>query len=559
MPVADNQHTNIDSAGLGAALYRAFFAHAHEGMLLLGAGDRILHANPAAYRLLKRSNDELYGMPVRNIVEGDSDIRVQGAADTPRTLQLVRGDGSRFHATLNCVPFGDGAGRAYTAVFIRDLSELRAREALLWQRENYDTLTGLPNRHLFRDRLDAEVAHAKRSGKSLALLFIDLDRFKEINESHGHRIGDQLLQAAAKRMEQRVRESDTVARLCSDEFVLILPEVGDGSHLDRIAQDLIRELGAPYQFDDDMQVYISACIGIALYPRDAQDAETLLQQTDCALQVSKAEGRGHFNYANSAMQSEVRRKIALAHDLRCALARHELQVFYQPIVDVASGRIEKAEALLRWEHPQLGFVSPVDFIPLAEDAGIIGEIGNWVFSQALADIKRWRADTGRPVQVGINKSPAQFESHGSNWPALLAQSGLPGSCISIEITEGLLVKNSPRVHQHLLDFSAAGIDVSLDDFGTGYSSLSYLNQFHIDHLKIDRSFVSTVNSDANSRALTEAIIVMAQKLGINAIAEGVETVEQRDTLVALGCTCQQGFLFAHPVCAREFGAMLALH
>ena len=300
-------------------------------------------------------------------------------------------------------------------------------------------------------------------------------------------------------------------------------------------------------------VYSSASIGIAVYPDDARDIESLLKHVDQAMYVAKAEGRNRFAYFTETMQQEVREKLALTKDLRKALSRNQLQLYYQPIVELSSGKILKAEALLRWKHPVRGMVSPADFIPLAEETGLIHEIGEWVFREALNSVKQWHNQFGLIIQVSVNKSPVQFEQYNKiPWPDQIKEMGVPGNGITVEITEGLLLKGSTNINQQLLEFRNGGIEVSIDDFGTGFSALSYLKRFDIDYLKIDRSFIKDIELDGHDKALTEAIIVMAHKLGIKTIAEGVETEGQLKLLKSFGCDYVQGFLYSPAVPAAEF-------
>ena len=439
-----------------------------------------------------------------------------------------------------------------------DITELREKEAMILKQANYDVLTGLPNRRLFYDRLELEIRKAERTHTPVALLFIDLDRFKDVNDTLGHGKGDVLLVEAARRISQCVRESDTIARLGGDEFTIILTDFGSHIHLDRIAQDVIDALSTPFDLGDHDHGYISGSIGIALYPGDARDAESLIKHADRAMYQAKANGRRRFSYFTQSMQAQAMEKLALTNDLRHALVNGELEVYYQPIVDSRSGRITKAEALLRWHHPQRGLVGPAVFIPLAEEARLIEDIGNWVFRQVLQGIEHCQATLGCEIQVSINKSPLQFEMEsGHDWVQALEQRPGLAANIAVEITEGLLLKDSDIVKDRLLDYRNRGIEVSIDDFGTGFSALSYLKRFDIDYLKIDRSFVHQLVENASDKALTEAIIVMAHKLGIKVIAEGVETEAQRDLLTGFGCDYLQGYLYSPPVPREVFMKLLA--
>ncbi len=422
---------------------------------------------------------------------------------------------------------------------------------------NYDALTGLPNRVLFNDRLEQELKKARRGESPLAIVMIDLDRFKEVNDTLGHGTGDLLLIDAAKRISGCMRETDTVARFGGDEFTAILPGLIDSFHAERVAQTIIQELNKSFMLNTN-RVNISASIGISVFPVEAQDAESLLKHADQAMYVAKAEGRNRFGYFTESMQQEAIAKHSLTNDLRNALSRNELEVYYQPIVDLSSGLIFKAEALLRWKHPKLSMISPATFIPLAEESGLIHEIGEWVLNESIESVKRWLDQFGRIIQVSVNKSPIQFDRKEEfTWVDALNSLRLPGNSITVEITEGLLLKESIKVKQQLLALKNGGIEVSIDDFGTGFSALSYLKKFDIDYLKIDRSFIKDLELEENDVALTEAIIVMAHKLGIKTIAEGVETEGQFNLLKSFGCDYAQGFLFSPAVPAAEFEQIIS--
>ncbi|MDL2356476.1 MAG: EAL domain-containing protein [Pseudomonadota bacterium] len=424
---------------------------------------------------------------------------------------------------------------------------------------NVDRLTGLPNRNVFQDRLELDIKRSQRSGRPLALLFIDLDHFKEINDTRGHGAGDLLLQAVGHRLQGHVRESDTVARLGGDEFTITLAELHDTVSVTDIAQKLCDDLARPFMVDDE-PAYISASIGITIYPRDGATAGDLLRNADQAMYRSKERGRNRFTYFKRAMQDAAQSRMTLSNELRRAVEDHQLEVYYQPIVDLATGKLRKAEALLRWRHPERGDISPVEFIPIAEHTGLISTIGDWVYQQALAKARDWRKRDPQ-LTVNVNVSPLQFyEGDGEHCRKWLGD-GAPGETaavpeIGIEITEGLLIASDTEVLKQLLAFQQAGIKISLDDFGTGYSSLSYLRKFALDFLKIDKSFVYNLEYDAANVALCEAIIVMAHKLGLKVIAEGVETRPQADLLQHAGCDYAQGFLFGHAVPAAEFETLL---
>lgn len=440
---------------------------------------------------------------------------------------------------------------------VTDISEKKESEELIWRHANFDSLTGLPNRRLFRDRLESELKKSRRFNADIALLFIDLDRFKEVNDLHGHDAGDQLLKESAARITRCVRESDTIARLGGDEFTIVLNDVDDISNVERVAQKVISTLSEPFRINGD-ETHISASIGITVFPLDAHDSEELIRNADQAMYAAKSAGRNQFCFFTREMQNDAQRRLKLARDLRVALSENQLHVHFQPVVEMSSGVVVKAEALLRWNHPILGWIPPSKFIPLAEETGLIHEIGDWVFEQAVTHSERWAEHVGHPFEISINRSPVQFTSgsHDALWVDSLKESGFRPNCISIEITEGVLLNASAQVAETLLRYRDAGIQVALDDFGTGYSSMSYLLKLHIDYLKIDQSFVRDIERNPSSRTIAKTMILMAHELGMKVIAEGIETPAQEALLRGAGCDYGQGFLFSKPIPAEGFEQLL---
>ncbi len=459
--------------------------------------------------------------------------------------------------SINIIYNDNGTAHRYVALF-SDITKKKESEEIIWQQANFDTLTHLPNRRMFYDRMAQEIKKSHRSDLPMALMLLDLDHFKEVNDTLGHDQGDILLVEAARRISGCVRESDTVARLGGDEFTIILSEVDDINSIERIAQMIVDSLAAPFQLQQEA-VFVSASLGITLYPNDAKNIDALIKNSDQAMYLSKNSGRGRFSYFTASLQEAAQTRMRLLNDLRGALPARQLSVYYQPIVEMHSGKIYKAEALIRWQHPERGFVNPIHFIPLAEESGLIHEIGDWVFLEAVKQLKRWREMYASNFQLSVNKSPVQFRLDGENelpWLKHLGDMALPGSSLVIEITEGLLLNTEINVAEKLLSFRDAGVNVAIDDFGTGYSSLAYLKKFDIDYLKIDQSFVRNLETDQNDMALCEAIIVMAHKLGLKVIAEGVETAQQRDLLASYGCDYAQGYLYSMPVPADQFEALM---
>ncbi|MGB0468174.1 MAG: EAL domain-containing protein, partial [Pontibacterium sp.] len=475
----------------------------------------------------------------------------------PQSYECVSAypDGREVVLDVYKAPFYGLDGTLYGIVGIsRDITDKRAADELIWQQANFDTLTGLPNRNMMQDRMAQEIKKAHRVGGMVALMFLDLDRFKEINDSLGHDMGDRLLVEAARRLSLAVRDTDTVARQGGDEFTVILGELKETGSVEKVANNILTSLAEPFLLGDE-QVYVTASIGITFYPDDATEIEALLKNADQAMYAAKAAGRNRFSYFTAAMQEAALTRVQLAKDLRTALSGGQFRVDYQPIVALNTGSVYKAEALIRWQHPTLGLVSPVDFIGVAEDTGQIVDIGQWVFEYAAKQVLEWRKTIHPDFQISVNTSPVQFCEESckpSAWIQALEALGLPGQGISVEITEGLLMDTGKVVSEKLLAFRDGNIQVSLDDFGTGYSSLAYLRRFDIDYLKIDKAFVSNLEIDSDDMVLCEAIIVMAHKLGIKVIAEGIETAEQHGLLAAAGCDYGQGYYFSRPVSAGQF-------
>ena len=542
------------------------FQHSSEGMLVTDAENRIVLCNPAFTRLTGYSLEEVVGRDPKFLQSGRQgaefyrqlwqELLANGHWQGEIWNRRKNGEAYAQSMMVNTIRQTDGSVYRYVALF-SDITDKKLSDELIWMQANFDPLTRLPNRRMFRDRLEQELKKAHRARSPLALLFIDLDRFKDINDTLGHDRGDELLVEVARRISSCVREADTVARMGGDEFTVILPRLADSSNVERVAMCIIEALARPVQLGNEV-VYISASIGITLYPDDSEDIESLLRNADQAMYVAKNSGRNRFSYFTSAMQEAAQRRMHLVTDLREALHTGQLELYYQPIVELSSDRVSKAEALLRWKHPLIGYVSPAEFIPLAEESGLIHPIGEWVFQQALWQVQRWRAEFGEDFQISVNMSALQFRTApGSvNWTAYLAAAGLPGRSVVIEITESAMLDASEAVMGRLIEFRDANIQVAIDDFGTGYSSLSYLKKLDIDYLKIDQSFIRGLVTDGSDHALTEAMIVMAHKLGILVVAEGVETEAQRDALRSIGCDFGQGYLFARPLPASAFEALL---
>ena len=549
------------------ALAALVFQTSGEAMLVTDAQDIIIAVNPAFVEVTGYTASEAIGQAPSFLNSGRHDAAFYDAIRpellATGTWQGVRGDRRAYGAVypkwvnITNTAVNEGASPRRVALFY-DMTAKKKSDELIWRQANFDVLTDLPNRQMFLDRLGQDIKKSQRSGLPLALVFLDLDRFKEINDSLGHAVGDQLLQEAARRLLRCIRTTDTVARLGGDEFTVILAELEDVSNVARIAQSILQTIADPFYLGNEV-VQLTASIGITFYPNDAHTIEDLLKHADQAMYAGKDQGRNRFAYFTPAMAEAAQGRMRMIVDLRRALTDAQFMLYYQPIIDLATGHIHKAEALIRWQHPTRGLVNPVEFISIAEETGMIVDIGDWVFQEAMRQVKTWRSEVAPDFQISVNKSPVQFLSHGSShapWVQHLQAMDLPGQCVVVEITEGLLMETVSEVDTHLLGLRDAGIQVSLDDFGTGYSSLSYLKKFDIDYLKIDRSFVKNLHVGTQDSALCEAIIVMAHKLGLKVIAEGVETEQQRQVLTQAGCDYAQGYLFSRPVPPLEFEAWL---
>jgi diguanylate cyclase (GGDEF)-like protein len=429
-------------------------------------------------------------------------------------------------------------------------------------------LTGLPNRTLFEDRLPQALQLAQRNHRITAIMFLDLDRFKTVNDTLGHSLGDQLLRGVAERLRTRLRGSDTLARFATDGFALLLTEVSSSEDAARIAQrteknavevarDILAAFESPFTLDGQ-ELYVTASIGIAVYPDDGKDAHALLQNAGAALSRVKEEGGNGYQFYSSDINAKALQQLSLETGMRRALERQEFVLYYQPQVDANSGRILAVEALIRWKHIDFGFVSPADFIPLAERNGLIVPIGEWTLRTACAQAKRWRDDGLVPIRMSINLSARQFEQIDllDMVARVLTETGCDPSCLEFEVTESAVMKNAEQAIDIMHRLKEMRIQIAIDDFGSGYSSLSYLKRFPIDRLKIDQSFVREANGDSTDAAIIKAIITLARNLRLKVIAEGVETEQQWRFLQLLGCDEIQGYFFSRPVPAEELRQLL---
>ena len=436
-----------------------------------------------------------------------------------------------------------------------EIERVKASEASFTHLAQHDALTNLPNRLLACDRMAQAIGQARRYQRRAALLFLDLDNFKTINDSLGHDAGDQLLREVAGRLQGAVREMDTVSRQGGDEFLIVLTDVADLDAISAATKHVLNSMIQPFSLKG-MQIVTSVSIGVALYPEDGDDFAALLKHADLAMYQAKAAGRNAFRFFDARMNADIIERLSLDSGLREALRQEHFVLHYQPIVDIRDGRLLAAEALIRWRHPQRGMLGPNRFIPAAESSGLIVEIGEWVLNEACRQMKVWRA-AGLPAFVlSVNLSPVQFRRGNLEVmvAAALQRYGVPAQCLELELTESLLLQDSARFIDSLAGLKALGVRLSIDDFGTGYSNLSYLQRFHVDKLKIDQSFVRKLQDSAQDRAIVTAIIQMAKSLQLLTTAEGIEDEGTRQLLAQLGCDQGQGYWFARPLVAAEFAA-----
>jgi diguanylate cyclase (GGDEF)-like protein/PAS domain S-box-containing protein len=528
-----------------------------EGVIILGPDARILEVNPGFTQITGFSADAVIGQEsaiLRSTLQDSAfyermwtQLRTEGRWEGELWSRTREGPPFLERRVANAVRDAEGAIAHYVTVF-SDITEARRKDERIRHIAFHDALTGLPNRQLLDDRIQNGVAIAARKRETLALMFIDLDHFKSVNDGLGHNIGDLLLQQVAKRIRDRLRESDTLARLGGDEFVVLLNGTDDDQRYAVVAQGILEAIEAPAQILSH-SIHIGASIGIAVYPEDGTSSDTLLKNADTAMYEAKAAGRGTFRHFQSVMSQRATYRLELESELRSAIDQDELSLHYQAKVSATTGEVCGYEALLRWSNPQRGMIPPGDFIPLAEDSGLIGRIGDWVISEACRQIASWHAAGFGWQRVSINVSARQILSDDvvARLSKALRRTGVPPTLIEIELTESVLMAQPDKAAEALGAIKALGVSVAIDDFGTGYSSLAYLRRMPIDVLKIDRSFVSEAQIDANGLAIIQTILTLGKTLNLTVVAEGVETTGQRDILRALGCDLLQGYLFAHPL------------
>ncbi|MEO8628412.1 MAG: EAL domain-containing protein [Betaproteobacteria bacterium] len=557
----------MEGVGFDDDAFRALVQHSHDIITVHDPQGLTLYESPSASRVLGYAPGALIGRVPFDAVHPKDLSRIRGGFEK---LLAGLGDGSaiefRFrHAAghwLHLEVLGNNLldhprihGVVLTA---RDVTERKRAEARAHYLAQHDGLTGLPNRRLMQDRMEQAITQARRNGTQVALMFIDLDRFKIVNDSFGHLTGDTLLKQVAVRLGKCLRDTDTVARLGGDEFTIMLPNVAGIQVVGEVAQRVLSDLEQPF-CDGEQEMFISASIGISLFPRDGVVPDDLFKHADTAMSSAKHAGRNRYLYFTESLNVQIREKAMLESGLRRAIERDELCLHYQPKIDLATGLIIGAEALVRWQHPTLGLLGPSKFIPIAEDSGLILPLGRWVLNAACLQLSKWQAQ-GIAIPVAVNLSARQFQQRNLADLILMtmADYGVHPSFLELELTESAIMHDPEASISTLERIKSSGTTISIDDFGTGYSSLSYLKRLPLDILKIDQTFVRDITTDYNDAAIVRAIIGLTRSLGVKVIAEGVEDDSQLSFLNAYGCNYGQGFLFGKPAAPAAFLQLVEL-
>src|ERR1700686_1315189 len=542
-----------------------------DAVLCTDISGKISYLNLVAETMTGWCREEAVGKPlaeVFRIIDGATRITAQDpmemAVELNRTVGLtvncilIRRDGFESAIEDSAAPIHDRGGRVIGAVIVfHDVTAARAMSAQMTHSAQHDLVTNVPNRLLLNDRITQSISLARRQNRPIAVLFLDLDRFKYINDSLGHAIGDQLLQSVSERLLGAVRGSDTVSRQGGDEFVILLSEIAYPEDAGTSAKKILLSLNAPHSVGGQ-DLHIDGSIGISVYPEDGENAETLIKNADTAMYHAKEKGRNIFQFFKADMNLKAVERQTLEGSLRRALEREEFLLHYQPKVNLDTGEVTGVEALIRWEHPDRGLVPPSQFVPIAEDCGLILQIGRWVLREACRQANAWQNVGLPPLPIAVNVSAVEFRDKGfaERVRTVLSETGLEARYLELELTEGVLMEDAETMVSVLQELKMMGVLLAVDDFGTGYSSLSYLRQFPIDVLKIDQSFVHQITSDPDDSTIVSAIINMGKSLKPLVVAEGIETREQRAYLQAQRCAEGQGCLFSAPLTAARFGHLL---
>jgi diguanylate cyclase (GGDEF)-like protein/PAS domain S-box-containing protein len=550
--------------------YRTILQTIQEGYFELDLAGNFTFVNDAQCINLGYSREELIGMSSRQYSDEKNakalyrlfvEIYNTGTPVKAFDLELIKKDGTKSFDEISAslIKNAQGEGIGFRGIS-RDISERKLMEQQLNYMATHDSLTGLPNRLMFSQLLNQAIRSAQRHKRQLAVFFIDLDRFKIINDSLGHEAGDQLLQEIARRFKQSLRAVDVVGRLGGDEFVVLIEEVNESSQAAIVAHKILSAAIKPMVLLGE-ECRVTASIGISIYPEDGMDEQSLMKNADVAMYFAKEEGKNNYQFYSKDIQSQSKERLGIETNLRSALERKEFSLHYQAKVDFKTGAINGVEALLRWDNPSLGSVTPTQFIPVAEETGLIVPIGRWVIKTACAQNVAWQRQGLPPVCVAVNLSLRQLTDANllEDIKAALEGSGMAPNLLELEITESMIMHNPARLIGVLADIKELGVRLAIDDFGTGYSSLSQIKHFPIDTLKVDRSFIRNLPQDPEDKAITEAIIAMGKTLSLTVVAEGVETQEQEDFLREHSCDEMQGFYFSKPIAPDQFGDLLRNH
>jgi diguanylate cyclase (GGDEF)-like protein/PAS domain S-box-containing protein len=570
----DTNHSMSQKLSESEYLHRFIVDHSPDIVFMLDVDGRFTFLNDTVYQTLGFNKTELIGEHYSKIVSSQSrelakyvftERRSDDRKSSNVELKLkCRGESEyRYFDTTSMAIMlqqsnlsnGNFQGTYGVA---RDVTEQKRAQELIKFQAYHDLLTKLPNRVLMEDRLSIAITQARRNKQNLAVMFLDLDRFKWVNDTMGHAMGDRLLQAVGQRLENTLRKGDTLARFGGDEFALILPQISRAEDAGMIADKVLAEFVDPFKIDEH-ELYVSGSIGIAVYPEAGETMESLIQSADLAMYCVKDRGKNGFEFFNESMNEISTARHTIERDLRKALVSDELKVCYQPQVNASTENIVGFEALIRWQHSENGLIFPDEFIPIAEETGLILDVGNFVLETACRDIAFWRAKGVENIKVAINFSASQVDQNDfiDRIVDTLERHELPGSCLEVEITENIIMNDTSQVIQKLRKLTSLGIKIAIDDFGTGYSSLSYLQQFPINTLKIDKSFVGSIHVNEGATSIVHAIITMAHGLKLNLIAEGVETDTQLEYLKSLGCAEIQGWLFGKAESAETTSDILS--
>ena len=551
---------------LSPAALAVVFENAREGLCITDGQRRIIMVNDAFSRMTGYAKEEVLGQDTRLLKSGAHDeIFYEAMWESIRSTGCWQGeitnrrkDGELYPELLSITAVTNDTGEIDCYVGIKsELSELRQSSQRIQHLINYDALTNLPNRVLFYDRLEQALLSARRYKRGLALILLDLDRFRHVNDAFGHTVGDRLLLEIVERLNGQIRPGDTLARLSGNEFCFVLNHLAEEQDTFRLAQRILESVARPIEIAGQ-SVAITASMGISIFPKDGHGADALFKAADSAIVRAKDSGRNVFRFYAPEMESQAMRRVRIENRLRTALENKELSVVYQPQVSLESGVVNGMEALLRWNNPELGQVGPTEFIPIAEDNGLIVPIGAWVLAEACRQNKAWRDSGLPPLRVAVNLSARQFREKNllAMIQAILSESGLPANALELEVTESALIHDLDQAIQTCRQLHDLGIKISLDDFGTGYSSFAYVSRFPFDKLKIDQSFVRDITSNPANAAIAGAAIAMARSLNLGILAEGVEDEAQAAFLHRRHCDSMQGYLFSRPLAPEQFEKLL---